>query len=172
MSKYVLDANVFIEAKNRYYGFDICPGFWSSLISLHERKHVFCIDRIRDELTVQQDDIKEWVKDRCSATFFKGTQDQAVVDSFQAMITWVYAQPQFTQAAKTEFASVPDGWLIAYAHANSAIVVTHEEFAPEVKRKVPMPNVCIEFDVPYVNTFEMLADLQVKFIRSTKRVKK
>ena len=26
--KYLLDSNVFIEAKNRYYAFDICPGFW------------------------------------------------------------------------------------------------------------------------------------------------
>ncbi len=25
---YLFDANVFIEAKNRYYAFDICPGFW------------------------------------------------------------------------------------------------------------------------------------------------
>ncbi len=25
---YLLDANVFIDAKNRYYGFDFCPGFW------------------------------------------------------------------------------------------------------------------------------------------------
>jgi len=172
VSKYFLDANVFIEAKNRYYGFDICPGFWTSLVSLTESKDVYSIDRIRDELTAQHDEVKERVEDRCPDAFFKGTQDQSVVDSFQAMVTWVYAQPQFTQAAKTEFASVPDGWLIAYAHANNVTVVTHEEFAPEVKRKVPMPNVCIEFDVPYVNTFEMLADLKVKFIRSTKKGKK
>ncbi|PMD04330.1 DUF4411 family protein, partial [Brevibacterium paucivorans] len=25
---YLLDANVLIEAKNRYYAFDIAPGFW------------------------------------------------------------------------------------------------------------------------------------------------
>jgi hypothetical protein len=25
--RYLLDANAFIEASNRYYGFDICPGF-------------------------------------------------------------------------------------------------------------------------------------------------
>jgi hypothetical protein len=25
---YLLDANVFIQAKNSYYGFDICPAFW------------------------------------------------------------------------------------------------------------------------------------------------
>ena len=27
-ARYLLDANVFIEAKNRYYGFDFCPAFW------------------------------------------------------------------------------------------------------------------------------------------------
>jgi hypothetical protein len=25
---YVLDANIFIEAKQRYYGLDFCPAFW------------------------------------------------------------------------------------------------------------------------------------------------
>jgi hypothetical protein len=69
---------------------------------------------------------------------------------------------------KTEFASVADGWLLAYAHANRMTVVTHEEFAPQAKRKVPMPNVCLEFGINYVNTFQMLANLNVKFIRSTK----
>ncbi|ANT65111.1 hypothetical protein Ptc2401_01341 [Prosthecochloris sp. CIB 2401] len=25
---YLLDANVFIQAKNLHYGFDFCPAFW------------------------------------------------------------------------------------------------------------------------------------------------
>mgnify|MGYP006298525777 CR=1 FL=1 len=29
---YLLDANVFIEAKNRYYGMDFCPAFWDWLL--------------------------------------------------------------------------------------------------------------------------------------------
>jgi len=53
--RYVLDANVFIEAKNKYYGFDICPGFWTSLVELNGSNRVFSIDRIRREL-IQQDD--------------------------------------------------------------------------------------------------------------------
>ena len=28
---YLLDTNIFIESKNRYYGFDIAPGFWEWL---------------------------------------------------------------------------------------------------------------------------------------------
>lgn len=171
VSKYLLDANVFIEAKNRYYGFEICPGFWTSLVDLNNNKSVFCIDRIRDELVAQNDDIKDWVENRSPETFFKQTQDQTVFNSFQAMVNWVYSQTQFVQAAKTEFASVADGWLLAYAHANGMTVVTHEEFAPQAKRKVPMPNICLEFGINYVNTFQMLANLNVKFIRSTKNPK-
>lgn len=32
---YVVDSDVFISAKNRYYSFGICPGFWDSLIHFH-----------------------------------------------------------------------------------------------------------------------------------------
>ena len=30
---YLLDANVFIQAKNLHYGFDFCPAFWDWLIA-------------------------------------------------------------------------------------------------------------------------------------------
>jgi len=102
-------------------------------------------------------------------TFFKKTEDQAVIDQFQEMVNWAYGQSQFSDAAKSEFASVADGWVVAYAAANDLIVVTHEQFAPDARRKIPIPNVCIEFDVEYVNTFEMLRTLGEKFVRSTKR---
>jgi hypothetical protein len=58
---------------------------------------------------------------------------------------------------------------MAYAAVNGLTVVTHEEYAPAAKKRVPMPNVCLEFDIPYVNTFEMLDELGVKLILSTKR---
>ncbi len=169
MSKppYLLDANAFIEASNRYYGFDICPGFWSSLAAQHEAKRVFSIDRIAEEL--QDDNLKEWVENQAPDTFFKKAEDQAVVDKFRDMVNWVYAQSQFSEAAKSEFASVADGWVLAYAAVNGMIVVTHEQFAPDARRKVPIPNVCVEFEIEYVNTFEMLRALGEKFVRSTKR---
>ncbi len=170
MSKrYLLDANAFIEARDRYYGFDICPGYWTALVQLHDANHVFSIDRIHAELMEQDDDIQEWIEQQAPDTFFKQTKDQAVVDSFQEMVNWVFNEPQFTPAARAEFASVADGWLVAYADVNDLVVVTQEEYAPEVKRKVPIPNVCEEFEVEYVNTFEMLRALNVKFVRSTKR---
>lgn len=168
-NRYLLDANAFIEAKNRYYGFDLCPGFWDSLISQHGNKRVFSIDRIADELCEQKDEIEQWVNDRAPQTFFKKTEDQAVIDKFQEMTNWVFGQTQFLDAAKAEFASVADGWVVAYAAVNGLVVVTFEQYEPQVKRRVPIPNVCVEFDVEYVDTFAMLRDLGEKFIRRTKR---
>jgi len=166
-NRYLLDANPFIEAKNRYYGFDICPGFWTSIVELHEAKRVFSIDRIQTELRGQDDDLMDWAN-AAPDTLFKKTEDPEVIDTFQRMLNWVYTQDQFTDAAKAEFASVADGWVIAYAAVNGLLVVTHEEFAPDAKRKVPMPNVCLEFNVEYVNLFDMLRELKVSFVRSTK----
>lgn len=168
-NQYLLDANVFIEAKNKYYGFSLCPGFWNARLVQHSKNRVFSIDKVRAELVDQGDELSDWAKDRAPATFFKKTHDQAVIELFGKMAAWVNAQPQFTPAAKADFASVADGWVVAYAKVNGLLVVTHEEFAPEAQKKVPMPNVCLEFDVTYANTFEMLNDLKVKFILSTKR---
>ena len=176
--KYVLDSNIFIQASNTYYGFELCPGFWTGLIRAHEKKQVFSIDRVKNEIyrptndkSKDPDAITQWITKNVPDTFFKQTQDQAVYDEFQAMIEWVQSEPQFKLAAKTEFATVADGWIVAYAKANSLAVVTHEEYAPGAQKRVPMPNVCLEFGVPYFNTFEMLTDLKVKFILSTKKKK-
>ena len=42
------------------------------------------------------------------------------------------------------------------------VVVTHEQPAPDARRKVPIPNVCQAFNVPLVDTFEMLRTLGVQ----------
>ena len=167
-AKYLLDSNPFIEAKNRYYGFGICPGFWKAILDQHGKGRVESIVPVHDELMAQSDELSDWVKDKCPKEFFKKVEDQAVIDQLQQMTEWVFSQ-SFTQPAQTEFASVADGFVIAYAAANGLTVVTHEEYAPGAKKKVPMPNVCLEFDVPYVNTFEMLADLGVQLDLKTKR---
>lgn len=166
--KYVLDANAFIEAKNRYYSFDICPGFWKSLLFQNREGRVCSIDRIENELKVQDDLVCNWIKDEVPNEFFKKTEDAAVTKKYSEMVKWVYSQVQFTDAAKTEFSEVADGWVIAFAAANQRIVVTHETYSPDARRKVPMPNICNQFKIEYVTVFDMLRNLNEKFLRRTK----
>jgi hypothetical protein len=122
-NRYVLDANVFIEAHRAYYGFQICPGFWDALIREHVAKRVCSIDKVRDELATMHDPLSEWARKKSHDTFFKKTADKNVSDAFAQMVSWVQTEPQFTPEAKAEFSSVADGWVIAYAKANGLTVL-------------------------------------------------
>lgn len=54
---YILDSNVFMEAHNRYYAFDIAPGFWDALIGHAETGRIISIDRVKKELDKGEDDL-------------------------------------------------------------------------------------------------------------------
>lgn len=160
---YVLDTNVFIEAARRYYAFDIAPAFWRALVEHAERGRLLSIDRVKKEIVLGNDELKRWTRGDFHSRF-ASTTDADITEAYSRIVTWVYGQRQFTDAAKAEFADIKgvDGWVIAYAMAKRCVVVTHEQFNPDIRRKVPIPNVCREFGVQYVDTFQMLRELGVR----------
>ena len=163
---YVLDANVFIEAHRRYYAFDICGGFWEALLHHHDEKRIISIDRVRDELATG-DALEDWCKETAPDELFARTAEPNVARHFGDMMAWVQAQSQFKREAVAEFARAADGWVAAYAKAHKGIVVTHEEYAREARKKVPLPNVCRQFGVDYADTFAMFRNLGVEFTWET-----
>jgi len=160
---YLLDANVFIEAKRRYYAFDLCPGFWECLIWHHEGNHrILSIDKVKNELDRGGDELKDWA-DAAPVSCFASTNESSVISEYGRIMNWVQAQAQYKPAAKREFAQGADGWLIAHAKVHGLTLVTHEALAPEACSTLPMPNVCEVFAVSYVDTFDMLRDLETSF---------
>ena len=159
---FALDANVFIEAHRRYYGLDLCPGFWDCLRHYGGRQRLLSIDRVRGELLQGRDALSKWVKDAPEALFVSSAEPE-VVDAFREMMDWVARSAQFRPEAKAEFAAAADGWLAAYARVHGAVLVTHEQYIPDVKRRVPLGNICHQFDVPTRDTFSMLRELEVRF---------
>jgi hypothetical protein len=162
---YVLDSNIFIEAKQRYYAFDVCPGFWAALVWQHGQGRVVSVDRVKAELEDFTDELSTWVATTMPAECFFDTDMDAVTSAYAEAIAWVMAQAQFSEAAKAEFAAAEnaDAWVIAFARAMDATIVTHEKLNPAIRRKVPIPNVCDALNVPYVDTFEMLRKLSTRF---------
>ena len=160
----VLDTSVFVQAHRNYYSQDICPGFWDLLDHFAKSDHILSIDRVSDEIFAPEvpDDLSVWAK-QAPPGLFTSTSDQAVVDAFKRMQKWVQGTAQFSAEAKETFAEVADGWVTAYAKAHSAVVVTQEVFSAEVKKRVPIPNVCQAFGVDCIDTFEMLRRLGGKF---------
>jgi len=162
---YLLDSDVFIAAKNSYYAFAICPGFWDSLIHHHGEGNVCSIDRVRSELLAARktEDLVQWVKNELPTEFFIGTDDEAVTSAYGRIMLWVQRNPQYFDQAKAKFATEADGWLVAYAMVHGVTVVTNEQPRPQSRNRVLLPDVCSQFKVPYEDTFAMLKDLAVRF---------
>ena len=78
-------------------------------------------------------------------------------------MSWVQSQSQYFPGAKAAFAAAADGWLIAYAKVHGLILATDEIPNPDVKRRVPIPNVCDAFGISYVGTFDLLRVLGARF---------
>lgn len=160
----VLDSDVFIAAKNAYYAFDICPGFWDAIIQAHGEGRVHSIDRIKAELLAGQpkEDLVQWVKAKVPAGFFHTTQSKAVLDAYADIVLWVQRSTQYLDRAKAKFATEADGWLVAYSMVHGTTVVTNEQPRPDSRSRVLLPDVCAQFKVPSRDTFTMLRSLNVK----------
>lgn len=163
---YVLDANVFIGAYQSYYSFDIAPSFWSTLLEFADDSKICSIDKIQHEIINPNDEnpdqLHEWTTENFKG-FFEKTDAQDVLQNYARIQRWTYTNTHFKDAAKEEFARNADAWLIAYSMAKGYTLVTHEAFNPDTKNRILIPVVCRHFGVDYVNTFEMLRELEVQF---------
>lgn len=160
MTTYLLDSNVFIEAKNRYYGLDFCPAFWDWVEQQNDAGRVFSIEKVGDELAAGQDNLATWASGFGTKLFLPPTA--AMLPSLSAVSQWVSGQ-RFLPSAVTDFLQGADYYLVACAHANDYVVVTHEVPSDGVKR-MKIPNVCIGMRVKFMNTFEMLRMEQARFV--------
>ncbi|GAA3931240.1 DUF4411 family protein [Litoribacillus peritrichatus] len=161
--KYLLDANTFIEAKGRYYGMTICPAYWEWLLKAHKKQEIISISMVKDELLKGRDELSEWVEE--NSQIFMPESSEDIQASFGASVApAVYDMNHMKAGTHEEFMSGADPWLIATAMATGATVVTQEVYKPDIKKKIHIPNVCKLLGVPYMNTFEMLHELEAEFV--------
>ena len=157
---YLLDANVFIQAKNLHYGFDFCPAFWDWLDDANSRGNVFSIEKVKDELIAGNDDLANWAKFRGEEFFL--SPDEHVLPAFGRVSQWAQTQ-NYDPAAVSTFLQIADYYLIAQALAYGFIVVTHEMPAQTTK-KIKIPNVCIGLGIRHMSPYEMLRREGARFV--------
>ena len=160
-TRYLPDADVLIAAYRHRYPPDLFPGFWDCLSHHIATGLLLIIDRVGDEIIFPAE-LFQWVEHATNG-YFPTTGIQPVADAYRQLMDWVQENPQFTLAAKADFARGADGWLAAYAMAHGAIVVTNEVSAPDAKRKVPLPDLCNQFQIRSIDTTAMLRELAVNF---------
>lgn len=157
---YLLDTNIFIEAKNRHYGMDFCPAFWKWLTRKNAAGKVFSIEKVGDELDEGDDELSAWAAEHGEGFFLP--PDPPVLQSLTAVSEWV-TQQSYRPAAVTTFLQDADYYLVAHAHAHDHVVVTHETPSQGAKR-VKIPNVCIGMGVKCVTPWAMLRKERARFV--------
>lgn len=160
---YLLDANVFIQAKNLHYGLDFCPAFWEWLIESNDAGRAFTIDKVADEIDAGGDELTDWMNST-GAKLIRQT-DTRVAAQFVTVSTWATGQ-QYEAVAINTFLPVADFYLIAHALADKHVVVTHEVPANSSKR-IRIPNACIGLGLRFMTPYEMLRKERARFILGT-----
>ena len=157
----LLDANVFITAKNTYYGLDLVPAFWSWLEDQARAGRLASTDLVYDELKDGRDDLADWVREREDLIFHIKSDPPAVAAHVNSIATWARSQ-DYQNHAIAEFLSRADPFLIGAAAYLGCAVVT-QEVPSNSRRKLKIPNVCRFLDVPCENTFDMMRQLGARF---------
>ncbi|MDF1618600.1 DUF4411 family protein [Petrocella sp. FN5] len=162
--QYLLDTNIFIQAKNIEYPFDVFPGFWDWLDRDLTAKSISSIKPIYTEIENGNDELAEWIKTYNNNDYFLPVDDVTTQEKFAEIANWVYAPDRiYKDTAKDEFLSVADSWLVAKAAAHGFIIVTQERYDANCKKKILIPNVCEVFGVRWIDTIELLRKMNVKF---------
>ncbi len=159
---YLLDANVFIQAKNLHYGMDFCPAFWEWLVDRNEAGVVFSIERVGDEIDAGGDELSEWAAARGKGFFL--TADAEMLAVLGQVSAWATGQ-SYEPAAVNGFLQVADYYLVAYALAHGHAVVTHE-IASSSPKRIKIPDACIGLGIKCVTPYEMLRRERARFVLS------
>ena len=162
---YLIDANVFIEAKNRYYNMSFCPAFWDWLLRECAARQIYSIQNILTELTNGNDELATWANN--NRHIFLPVSDAVTQQNLASVVSYVSSQQQsvpMSAGAMQDFLRGADTWLIAKAMTSGATVVTHERLDLQCRRKFLIPNICNNFNVTYMDTFTLLSRLNASFI--------
>ena len=157
---YLLDADVFIRAKNLHYGLDFCPAFWEWLVASNAAGAVCSVEKVGDEVQAVADELSEWAAARGPGFFLR--PDAAAFPSLAAVSAWATSQAYEPSAVST-FLQVADYYLVAQALAGKHTVVTHEVPSASV-RKIKIPDACIGLNVKCMTPYEMLRRERARFV--------
>ncbi|MBU0560539.1 MAG: DUF4411 family protein [Bacteroidetes bacterium] len=157
--KYCLDANVLIQAWQKYYSPKVCPSYWDILSSLGAENKIFMPEVVYEEIIRTDDDLSNWLK---SSDIPIRKIDEQVTKCLQDIYS---SNPNHKFLVdNTKARSLADPWVIAHAINEKAIVVTKEEKVTALNsKKIKIPNVCDNMNVSWINDFQLINELGIRF---------
>jgi Domain of unknown function (DUF4411) len=158
---YLLDASVLITANRQYYAIDRVPEFWEWLVYMGTMGNVKIPKEIYEEFKDGKDALSIWAKEDEVESALLLDEDVDI-----GMVRRVMAQGYAPDLTDDEIEKLGrDPFLIAHAltHAGNRSVATTEVSKPKkVRANRHVPNVCDDFGVPCLNTFQLTTALDFR----------
>ena len=161
MATYLLDANCFIEAQNRFYSIDFCPGYWDWLKQQNKLGNLFSIDKIRAEVIKKEDNAANWAK-QIGKGFFLPVDEDAT-EKLKDINIWA-ANAGYKEQLVRKFQNSNDQYLVAYGLAHGHTVVTHETLNANQRNAIKIPAACLGCKIHCMTIFEVLRATGAKLV--------
>ncbi|MBK8568034.1 MAG: DUF4411 family protein [Saprospiraceae bacterium] len=162
MPLYLLDTNFFIESYRSGFPMDVVLSFWNKLAALAAEGKVVSLDKVKEEIYRNDDELKAWCEANLPTDFFKDST--SAIAEYASVVTWANSKKDhpYTQPALDVFmdAEEADAWLVAYAKQQNLPLVTNEISAPESKKSVKIPDACLPIGVRCVRPMDMFRELK------------
>lgn len=161
-SGYILDANTFIQAKDREYQFAFAGAFWDWIIAAHKAGLVYSSAKVHAEINAGKPTcpLRSWAPNLPAGFWLPDAKSGPVMGRYAQVIKWAHAQKQFTQKALEDFADADnaDAFLIATALHRKMILVTHEGESTDSKARVLVPHAANSLGVHTVTLYDLLGE--------------
>lgn len=157
--KYILDTNIFVNALRITYPMDHFPSYWSYLLELFENETIYLSDEVKREIFKIEDELKDWIVDnKEKITIISSSSNLDIIAFNTKIMNYIQSNPQYKPAAKLDFASAADSWIIAQDFCLGYTVVTNEKSSKDSQKKIYIPDICSEFGVRCISSTQFIIE--------------
>ena len=148
-----------IQAWQKYYNPKFCPDYWDILIEIGKQDKIFIPELVYEEITRTEDDLSRWVK--ASKIPIKKISEPVTI-----CLQKIYAVNPVHKNLVDNITgrSLADPWVIAHSlHENATVVTKEEKITALNSKRIRIPNVCDNMGVRWMNDFQFIDELGIKF---------
>lgn len=150
-AKYVLDTNAFINMQ-RHHPLDVFGSLWTKVAAIIDNGIVISCDEVLDELSIGDDALKQWAKQRNTAFVSSGAEVQRIVREI------LQTHPDLVTGSRKS--NNADPFVIALAKLMNCTLVSDETWSG-VGQPVKIPNVCEFHGVRLIKFVDFLREVKI-----------
>lgn len=150
-AEYVLDTNVLINMQ-RHHPLDVFGSLWAKMAAVIDEGAVISCEEVLDELTIGNDDLLDWAKQRNEAFVPSGVETQQIVRDI------LKKHPSLVTGSRK--ANSADPFVIALAKIKDCTLVSDETRAG-VGQPAKIPNVCEAYGVRVIKYVDFLREMKI-----------